>query len=124
MRKRSPIKFLLAVLGTAATMLSITYPSHALQLYYTQDQIRNPATNKWAPNRFGYMPSNQRYLPGTHKVVAKKCIANGQARCMAPRQTFNPYASRLDAYNNMQKSRSGSTASPIVKTFNYDESTE
>jgi len=104
-------------------MAAFSSPARALQLYYTQDQIRNPATNKWAPKRFGYMPSNQNYLPGTHKVK-KKCIANGQARCMAPRQMFNPYASRLDSYNNMPKSRSGSTASPIVKTFDYNESTE
>lgn len=122
MRKQNPIKVLFAVL-TTTTLLSFALPSHALQLYYTQDQIRNPATNQWAPKRFGYMPSNQRYLPGTQKTK-KKCIANGQARCLPPRQMFNPYASRLDSYNNMPKTRSGSTASPIVKTFNYDESTE
>ena len=106
-------------LALCATPLASAW---GLTQYYTRDQYRNPSASKFTPKRFGYMPS-RRYLPGTAKVK-KKCIPNGQARCIARPERPNPYASRLDAYNNQPKSRSGSTASPVVKTFDFENYVE
>lgn len=108
-----PITLLAAVL-----CYSTLGSSWALTSYYPRDQIRSPAASKFTPKRFGYLPS-KRYLPGTAKVK-KKCIPNGQARCIPRPERPNPYANRLDAYNNLPKTRSGSTASPVTKTFDFE----
>lgn len=104
----------LATVLSAAPLAS----AWALTQYYARDQDRHPSASKFTPKRFGYMPS-RRYLPGTNKVK-KKCIPNGQARCIARPERPNPFASRLDAYNNQPRTRSGSTASPVVKTFDFE----
>ncbi len=120
MPKAGPSHTLLAAAALALALgLGLHRPAQALPSYYQQDQARNPAATQWAPKRFGFMPPPQT-LPGTKKAH-HKCIPNGQARCIARPNRPNPFVLHSGMASSDRPTRSGMTASPAVKTFNYDE---
>jgi len=120
MSKRSIFRQLLIVTALSLTPIFAVPSAFALQSVYRQDEARNPAATQWAPKRFGYSPSPQvRYLPGTAKAK-RKCIPNGQARCMPQMIRNNPFF-HAGMPVAEKPTRSGVTASPIVKTFNFDD---
>ncbi len=110
----------LSTLGLGLLILTATSSSYALQSIYRQDEARNPTASQWTPKRFGFAPQKNNFLPGTRKTT-KKCIPNGQARCMPPLNRPNPFVVHSGMASNEKPTRSGSTAAPIVKTFNFDD---
>lgn len=110
----------LSMLGLGLLILMASASAFALQSVYRQDEARNPSASQWTPKRFGFVPQKGNFLPGTKKTT-KKCIPNGQARCMPQLNRPNPFVTHSGMASSDKPSRSGITATPVVKTFNFDD---